>query len=797
MLGVDRFVATFGATPAGDTDAIVRVGVGAVRAGFAIVVDRPLTKIPMCVLNTRDAKRADEEAQQAAKEAGHPRWDKIRHDCGLKHAITDDKKARTILQRLTKDGSAVNIGVELSASRMVVVDVDTPEESAAFLHDWDAQGLPPISITVQSPGVQNEKGEWVHKDGGHYWFELPEDVELPKGTGAMKIDVPGIGGYSVMWADRQVLVPPSVRNEGPYRIVGQVNQLPGWLHDRIIVEVESRKVRAEQRINNLGDNDLDQWSARTSWDEILAPDGWELTGMPDGCSCMIWTAPGFHASPKSATAHDAGCSQYDTTAGHGPLHLWTDNPPEFLHNAGKTLTKLQYLGARDYGDTSRIGSVLRDLGISTTGNVEFPTFNTPSPDPIDYDEPPLPEVEAPAETRGLGTLGQLGASTSTDDGEDLDYDIGTYTAPEAEVSPELERVQLLMSKMKSSSQLEDLEDPEPLVTGLLDLDTFNRVVGKSNHGKSFVMLDLACHVAMDMDFHGHPVHQGMVVYMVAEGARGWKKRLRAWEATYNNGEFIPPDRLQVLDEPVQSANNDDWRAWRAVLKALGPVLVIHDTQARITVGVNENDNTEMGEFVERMEQIRRETGACVVVVHHLGHQGDQGRGASAVLGAISTELRVSKERTKNGDQLELEIAKQKDQDFAESLKFRLEDVEYETESGTKRSAVPVLIEKDDPLNDLGEVTASSPARDRMAALLFLNFNHGQGATKSELKTVCFKKHQFGVFSESNFYKVWSDMVAAKILVQQMNPNSGNLIEKYKLSDEEAVRLGLKSREDDA
>lgn len=776
MLGVDRFVATFGATPAGDTDAIVRVGVGAVRAGFAIVVDRPLTKIPMCVLNTRDAKRADEEAQQAAKEAGHPRWDKIRHDCGLKHAITDDKKARTILQRLTKDGSAVNIGVELSASRMVVVDVDTPEESAAFLHDWNAQGLPPISITVQSPGVQNEKGEWVHKDGGHYWFELPEDVELPKGTGAMKIDVPGVGGYSVMWADRQVLVPPSVRKEGPYRIVGQVNPLPEWLHDRIIVEVESRKVRAEQRINNTGDNDLDQWSARTSWDEILAPDGWELTGMPDGCSCMIWTAPGFHASPKSATAHDAGCSQYDTTAGHGPLHLWTDNPPEFLHNAGKTLTKLQYLAARDHD--GNVGLVLRDIGIKSSGDPEFPSL-THTSDGLTAAE--LAEAQqATPSSSGLGTLGQLGATTDTGDDEDLDYDIGTYTTPQPELDAAAQKVADLKAQLLTSAQLESIEDPEPLVDGLLDLDTLARVTGKSNHGKTFVCIDLAACVATGKDFHGHGVKEGLVVYMVAEGARGWKKRLRAWEARYNDDTRIADDRMLILPRAVYASDYDGWTAWRTVLRELQPTMVVMDTQARVTVGLNENDNTDMGAFIERCEQLRRDSGACVILVHHLGHQGDQGRGASAVLGAINTELRVTKEKQ---DEIKVVTEKQKDEAFGDPLRFKLVDEGI--------SAVLELQDGPDPLDGLGEITPASPAVDRIATILFTHFNQAKGATDTQVRGLAMDpKIPLGKMSKATAHRVWKQLVDQKKVEPVVDPNTGNLTSRYRLTDAEAARLGL-------
>jgi hypothetical protein len=47
-----------------------------------------------------------------------------------------------------------------------------------------------------------------------------------------------------------------------------------------------------------------------------------------------------------------------------------------------------------------------------------------------------------------------------------------------------------------------------------------------------VTIDLAGHVGTGMKWHGHHVRQGTVVYLVAEGARGIRKRVRAWEKHY-------------------------------------------------------------------------------------------------------------------------------------------------------------------------------------------------------------------------------------------------------------------------
>jgi hypothetical protein len=74
----------------------------------------------------------------------------------------------------------------------------------------------------------------------------------------------------------------------------------------------------------------------------------------------------------------------DTTTGHGPLHLWTDAPPEWL--AGRrNVTKLQYMALRDHG--GNMAAAMRSLGIE-------PTL-TSVPSGEDFDPGPVSEDEAP------------------------------------------------------------------------------------------------------------------------------------------------------------------------------------------------------------------------------------------------------------------------------------------------------------------------------------------------------------------------------------------------------------------
>lgn len=358
MISESSFAAVFGAAVPGGEDPLIHLSRYAIRAGFAIVPCLPGSKQPMCTLAERDKKRADTEAQEAARAAGKRRWDLVRHACGVKHALTDEKKSDTVIRRLVRDYGRINLGVELGLSRVIVVDVDTDAEKEAFAASWmAATGEPlPYGVTVQSPGVMAVDGSWKHKNGGHYWFALPPSLVLPGDEGAMKDP----SGWIAMWSARQVLVPPSVRDEGPYLLTGDIHPAPQWLLSRVVNYIVDRRSRAKAQESRreaggsgfTGEAHIDGWSVSVSWGDLLEPDGWFDTGIVDSCGCSIWTAPGVHASYKSATAHDVGCSQYDDAPGHCPLHVWTDNPPDFLINPAfgdKTFTKIQYVALRDHG----------------------------------------------------------------------------------------------------------------------------------------------------------------------------------------------------------------------------------------------------------------------------------------------------------------------------------------------------------------------------------------------------------------------------------------------------------------
>ncbi|MEU6168055.1 AAA family ATPase [Streptomyces tanashiensis] len=244
-------------------------------------------------------------------------------------------------------------------------------------------------------------------------------------------------------------------------------------------------------------------------------------------------------------------------------------------------------------------------------------------------------------------------------------------------------VDALLAELLDASSLDNMPVLEPLIGDLFHLDTLARIIGPSGHMKSFVVIDIAAHVGTGKPWHGHHVTQGTVVYLVAEGARGIRKRVRAWEKHHG----MKMDHVLFMPRPVQT-RGPEWDVFIEAMRRLEPALIIIDTQARVSVGVEENSNTELGLVVERLDDLRRATEACVLVIHHTGHMGEHGRGASAAKGALQSEFHVSKKGDNASNIIvTMKVGKQKDDEEGDDLQFGLKVITLDGE--TKPDGRPV------------------------------------------------------------------------------------------------------------
>ncbi|WP_222596205.1 AAA family ATPase [Pseudonocardia sulfidoxydans] len=201
----------------------------------------------------------------------------------------------------------------------------------------------------------------------------------------------------------------------------------------------------------------------------------------------------------------------------------------------------------------------------------------------------------------------------------------------------------LRASLLTVSGLATLPPVRPLIDGLLYRGTPAQLSGPPGSYKSFTSVGMACAVAAGVPFEGHAVPEGggPVVYVAAEGANGLQARILAWCELTNIDPVDLEGKLYVLPLPVQLGNWMDVADAVEITRELGAVLIVLDTRARCTVGLEENSNTEQGRAIAALETLIHDTDCAALVVHHSGRSGLNPRGANAWDGAVWSDLRLT------------------------------------------------------------------------------------------------------------------------------------------------------------
>ena len=266
-----------------------------------------------------------------------------------------------------------------------------------------------------------------------------------------------------------------------------------------------------------------------------------------------------------------------------------------------------------------------------------------------------------------------------------------------------------------------LPDPSWLIDGVIPREAVTQLYGDIGVGKTFVALDMALSIATGTPwlskYHTDPGH---VVYVAAEGHLGIKDRISAW-LTYHDKEPSDLSNFRSLTQPLPLG---DPRAPGDFIKAVNGAfagekidLVVLDTQARCTAGLEENSAKEMGLAIDRIDHIKRETGATVLLVHHEGYQKGHARGSTSVHAALETQAAL-RGPTKA---LTLSCKKQKDSKEFDDIRISLLEV--------GDSLVPVLSGKGSPAHKaLAEQGLTQTQRGTLEAL---RHGHASGATHAE------------------------------------------------------------------
>jgi hypothetical protein len=355
--------------------------------------------------------------------------------------------------------------------------------------------------------------------------------------------------------------------------------------------------------------------------------------------------------------------------------------------------------------------------------------------------------------------------------------------------PALDEVEALMAEMLTLSEVAERPAPRYLIKGLLNLDSESWIIGEPGCKKSFVALDMCMHVARGQQWQGFKVTQADVIIIAAEGAGGMSKRVRAWRETYHD---LPPN-VRVLPRPIQVNDAARWavlvQACKRILEGR-PGLIVIDTQARVTVGLVENDATDMGYYVAAVNALKQATAACVLTIHHTGRKGGDARGSSAIDGAQDTELKVLKSKTEPlcG---ELVTEKQKDLDEHEAVPLRFGVVPMGVDEDGDTITSLVLLGAGDALDaangaqpeiDHGRVVRISEPQAWTKTLVDHSMKHVQRQILQVIKETCGQqqgrsevqirnivverwyskygtRNEKGVLSVSTWAKAWTEVLA--------------------------------------
>ncbi|GLR79794.1 AAA family ATPase [Azospirillum oryzae] len=230
------------------------------------------------------------------------------------------------------------------------------------------------------------------------------------------------------------------------------------------------------------------------------------------------------------------------------------------------------------------------------------------------------------------------------------------------------------------SELHARIDTDDFVQGLLTTTALSVFYGDSNVGKTFVVLDMALHVALGWPWHGRRVEKGGVIYVAAEGGSGALNRIEAFKRYHNLAPELEvpfslvPSSVNLLDP---EADVDDLIALiQDEAAVLGePVkLVVIDTLSRALAGGNENASDDMGALVNNVGRIRDETGTHLLLIHHCGKDPAKGaRGHSLLRAATDTMIEIARSESAKGGAIT--VTKQRDLPIPVPFGYGLKTIE--------------------------------------------------------------------------------------------------------------------------
>ncbi|SNS40045.1 AAA family ATPase [Rhodococcoides kyotonense] len=240
----------------------------------------------------------------------------------------------------------------------------------------------------------------------------------------------------------------------------------------------------------------------------------------------------------------------------------------------------------------------------------------------------------------------------------------------------------LKERLLSVAGLSTLGAVEPLIRGVIYRDTLAQLSGAPGSYKSFITCGMAGALTTGMsNWEGHRIpRRAKVVYVAAEGASGLRARFIAWCELAGVDPIELEDWLYVLPCPIQLGNLVDVTEAVDLVKEIEADLLILDTRARCTIGLEENSATEQGRAIHAAETIQAAAGCTVLSVHHSSRAGTAGRGSNSWDGAVWSDLRLE------GSELIAKIHVEKHKDVPAGMDYHFKLIEHVVSSANMPEA---------------------------------------------------------------------------------------------------------------
>jgi hypothetical protein len=220
-----------------------------------------------------------------------------------------------------------------------------------------------------------------------------------------------------------------------------------------------------------------------------------------------------------------------------------------------------------------------------------------------------------------------------------------------------------------------LGQPAPLkwiIKGWMPDSAVSMVYGESGVGKTFITLDMACHIAAGMQWHGHKTKAGLVVYMAGEGNYGIRQRVTAWckaHGVQTLDNLLISNKAIDVDSPAAAAQIIN--AVREVTQEDAVALFI-DTVNNHMSG-DENSAKDTRNMLNACNIVSRALNASICLNHHTGHAADskqRARGSSAWKASLDASILVAKTE----GSIEIACTKMKDAEPPKAFFGKLEVV---------------------------------------------------------------------------------------------------------------------------